>query len=93
VQGRGSPPIRQELDRIVRSLKAFVESAIALIFPSATTPPNANLIEHTPRQPILAYMDPSGEWRRDCNEERALMKRSATSLPTLVELPVESHGS
>jgi hypothetical protein len=36
----------------VRSLKAFVESAIALIFPSATTPPNANLIEHTPRQPI-----------------------------------------
>ena len=50
--GRGSPLIRQELDRIVRSLKAFVESAIALIFPSATTPPNANLIEHTPRQPI-----------------------------------------
>lgn len=30
----------------MRGLKAFVESAIALIFPSATTPPNANFIEY-----------------------------------------------
>jgi hypothetical protein len=38
--------LRQELDRIMSSLKAFVESARALIFPSATTPPNADFIEY-----------------------------------------------
>ena len=34
------------MDHIVRSLKAFAESAKALIFPSATTPPNVNFIEY-----------------------------------------------
>ena len=42
----GSQLLRQELDRIVTSLKAFVESGIALIFPSATTPPSADFIEY-----------------------------------------------
>ena len=41
-----SHPLRQESDRIVRSLKAFVESARALIFPSETAPPDADFIEY-----------------------------------------------
>jgi hypothetical protein len=46
VQVRWSHPLRQELDRIVISLKAFVESARALIFPPEATPPNADSIEY-----------------------------------------------
>jgi hypothetical protein len=38
--------LQQELDRIVSSLKAFVESARALIFPPALTPPNGDFIEY-----------------------------------------------
>jgi hypothetical protein len=43
---RWSHPLWHELDRIVKSLKAFVETAKALIFPSETTPPNADFIEY-----------------------------------------------
>jgi hypothetical protein len=60
-----------------------------VIAPSDDTVPVSEIV-YPSDSSLVAHV---GEWRRDCNEVRPLMKRSANSLPTLIESPVESHGS